>query len=174
MRDDTRTYGETGIVYKAAAAAPFHALKEISMQHRNKAIAVGGKNGSILRPGMGVFIELPVDSKLHVYVANAFGSITAVDNDSNNITCRLILDRENIPEYVLGGLGENELVQTNAVLQVPFKWVAGTFHLWPPSLFQAECTPQDTETSMGNEFLGRIYVCDMQFNDANLPRRGGC
>ncbi len=31
--DDTRIYGETSIVYKAAAAAPFHALKEISMQH---------------------------------------------------------------------------------------------------------------------------------------------
>ena len=111
---------------------------------------------------MGVFIELPVDSKLHVYVANAFGSITAVDNDSNNITCRLLLDRGNIPEYVLCGLGENELVQTNALLQVPFKWVAGTFRLWPPSLFQAECIPQDTETSMGNKFLGRIVVCDMQ------------
>ena len=56
MGDDTRTYGETGTVYKAAASAPFRALqKEISMQHRNKAIALGEKNGSILLPGMGVF-----------------------------------------------------------------------------------------------------------------------
>ncbi len=45
-------------MYKAAAAASFHALKAINMQHRNKAIALGGKNGSILLPGMGVLYLL--------------------------------------------------------------------------------------------------------------------
>jgi len=164
MGDDTKTYGEAGTVYKAAASAPFRALNEISNQHRNSSIAIGGKNRSILRPGMGVFIEVPISASQHTAFHVTFGSITAMDIDSGNITVRLLLGRDNLPDYVLANLGENDLVQTNAFLVVPINWVAGTFRLWPALLFNAECISQNSENAMGNKFLGRIVVCDMQFS----------
>ena len=164
MGDDTKTYGEAGTVYKAAAAAPFRALNEISNQHRNSSIAIGGKNRSILRPGMGVLIEVPLSTSQHAGFHNTFGSITAMDLDSGNITVRLLLGRDNLPDYVLANLGGNDLVQTNAVLEVPINWVAGTFRLWPSLLFNAECIAQKGESGMRNKFLGRVVVCDLQFS----------
>jgi hypothetical protein len=163
MGDDTKTYGEAGTVYKAAASAPFRALNEISNQHRNSSIAIGGKNRSILRPGMGVFIEVPLSTSQHAGFHYTFGSITAMDIDSGNITVRLLLGRDDLPDYVLANLGGNDLVQTNAVLEVPINWVAGTFRLWPSLLFHAECVAQP-EDAMANKFLSRVVVCDLQFS----------
>ena len=159
-----KTYGEAGTVYKAAASAPFRALNEISNQHRNSSIAIGGKNRSILRPGMGVFIEVPISTSQHAAFHETFGSITAMDIDSGNITVRLLLGRDNLPDYVLANLGGNDLVQTNAFWVVPINWVAGTFRLWPSLLFNAECIAQTGENGMRNKFLARIVVCDLQFS----------
>ena len=161
---DTKTYGEAGTVYKAAASAPFRVPNEISNQHRNSSIAIGGKNRSILRPGMGVFIEVPISTSQHAAFHETFGSITAMDIDSGNITVRLLLGRDNLPDYVLANLGGNDLVQTNAFWVVPINWVAGTFRLWPSLLFNAECIAQTGENGMRNKFLARIVVCDLQFS----------
>jgi hypothetical protein len=87
-----------------------------------------------------------------------------MDIDSGNITVRLLLGRDNLPDYVLANLGGNDLVQTNAFLVVPINWVAGTFRLWPSLLFHAECIAQTGENAMGNKFLSRVVVCDMQFS----------
>ena len=80
---------------------------------------------------MGVFIEVPISTSQHAAFHVTFGSITAMDIDSCNITVRLLLGRDNLPDYVLANLGGNDLVQTNALLEVPINWVAGTFRLWP-------------------------------------------
>ena len=162
MGEDKRTYGESGTLYKASASAPFRALKEIIQGH-NESIAIGGPNRTILRPGMAVVIDKPLfehpqDASLEVM----YGTVTAVDPISENITCRVLLGRDNLPEYVLSNLGPNELVQTNVLCNIPFRWIAGTFRLMPPQLFNAECIPQGSENQMANKFLGRIVVCDMQ------------
>ena len=87
-----------------------------------------------------------------------------MDIDSGNITVRLLLGRDNLPDYVLANLGGNDLVQTNAFWVVPINWVAGTFRLWPSLLFNAECIAQTGENGMRNKFLARIVVCDLQFS----------
>ena len=161
MSEDTRTYGESGTVYRASASVQIRALKEMS--EKSNSIAIGGPNRTILRPGMGVVIDKPLfehpqDAALEVM----YGTITAVDPFSDNITCRILLDRDNLPAYVLDNLGPNELVQTNLLCNIPFRWIAGTFRLMPPQLFNAECIPQGSENQMANKFLGRIVVCDMQ------------
>ena len=159
MNDDPRTYGETGTVYKASASAPIRLLKEIV--DRSDSVAIGGPNRTLLRPGMGVVIDPPL-LECPKGADVMYGSVTAVDPGSKIITFRALLGRDNLPEYVLCNLGPNELVQTNALCNVPFHWVSGTFHLYPPQLFNAECIPQASENQMANKFLGRIIVCDMQ------------
>jgi hypothetical protein len=163
MRDDTRTYGETGSVYKESASAPFRVLKEISEQHHNDSIPIGGPNRTLLRPGMGVVVGLPLlECPKGAAFAVMYGTINAIDPVSKNITYSVILGRDYLPEYVLGNLRPNELVQTNALCNVPFHWVADTFRLLPPQLFNAECIPHGTENQMVNKFLCRIVVCDIQ------------
>jgi hypothetical protein len=71
----------------------------------------------------------------------------------------LLLGRGN----VIGDLRQNELIQTNATLKVPFKWVSGTFHVSLPQLFPADSILQSSEYNrMVSRFLGRIIVCDME------------
>ena len=162
MGDDTRTYGETGTMYKASASAPFRPLKEMSAQCHNS-IAIGGPHSTILRPGMGAVLDPPLSERFKgADLEVLYGSIVAIDTDHNKLTIRLLLSRDNMPDYVLSNLGPNELVQTNALLGVPFEWVSGTFPVLPPQLFNAECIPQESETRMTKKFLSRIVVCDMQ------------
>ena len=173
MGDDQRTYGET-TDYKATASASFLALKEIG-DPDNNSVAIAGPNRALLRPGMGVVIDPPLQERAQAAnVESVFGSVTAIDTASGKVTCRLLLCRDNLPEYVLGGLGPNELVQTNALLEVPFDWVFGTFRLWPSQLFHAECIPQESEDNMRKKLLGRTVVCDMKiFPDDENSCSGG-
>ena len=153
MGDDARTYGETNTVYKASASAPFRALKEISELHHNDSLAIGGPNHTLLRPGMGVVIDPPLQQRAQAAnIENVYGSAVDIDAVSSTITIRLLVCQENLPEYVIGQLGPNELLQTNVVLTVPFDWVAGSFRVWPPQLFQADCIPQN-ESCEGSRFL---------------------
>ena len=162
--DDTRTYKESGTKYKATASAPFRALEEIGEQHRNRIVAIVGPNSTLLRPGMGVVIDPPLHRRVQAAnVETVYGSVTAIDAVSCSITFRLHLGNDNLPEYVIGNLGPNELVQTNVALKVPFDWVSGSFRLWPPQLFQADCIPQ-AEPNLASKFLGRIVVCDMEIH----------
>ena len=163
MERDSRTYDESSTKYKAAASAPFRALEEIGNQHRNNTVAIVGPNRTLLRPGMGVVVDPPLAAKA-AYVESIYGSVTAVDTITCQICIRLLLGYENLPPYVIGNLGQNELLQTNAILQVPFDWVSGSFRLWPPLLFQADCIPQRTEKRPRRKFLGRIVVCDLKIH----------
>ena len=172
MGDDTRTYGETGTLYKASASAPFRALKEII--ELSDSIAIAGPNRTIIRPGMGIAIdpplfECPKGSAFEVM----YGTITALDPASETLTFRALLDRENLPGYVLGNLGANEVVQTNLLCNAPFDWVVGTFRLLPPQLFNAECIPQGPENQMANRLPSKIIVCDMQAFPDNETRFHG-
>jgi hypothetical protein len=163
MKDDQRTYEETGTKYRASANAPFLALKEISEQHQNRTIAIVGRKNTFLRPGMGVAIDPPLIQC--IYVETIYGSVVEIDKDSECITIRLLVGTENLPEYAIGKLGKNEVVQTNALLTVPFDWVYGTFRLFPSLLFQADCIPQASESeSAVNKLLSRTVVCDMKFS----------
>jgi hypothetical protein len=174
MGDDARTYGETNTVYKASASAPFRALKEISELHHNNSLAIGGPNHTLLRPGMGVVIDPPLlECPKGAALEVMHGTITAVDQVSKTMTFRALLGRANMPEYVLGNLGANEVVQTNVICNVPFHWVVGTFRLLPPQLFNAECIPRASENQMANKFLSRIVVCDMQIFPNNETRFSG-
>lgn len=164
--NDTRTYGESGTVYHPRTAVPMRAHEDICEQQPSRTVAVIGPNFSLIRPGMGVVIDPP----LHVdgesgrktpYIETVYGSVLAIETGTGHITVRLLCNQENLPAYVIGGLGFNELIQTNLTLTVPFDWVSGTFHLWPPQLFQADCIPQESETGMRGKCLGRIVVCDM-------------
>ena len=174
MEDNKKTYGDSGTLYKASASAPFRALKEISEQHHNNSIAIGGPNRTLLRPGMGVVIDPPLsECPKGAALEVMYGSITAVDPASKTITIRALLDRENLPEYVLADLGKNELLQTNMLLNVPFDWINGTFRVLPPQLFNGACIPQESETMMANRFLDRIVVCDIQiYPDAETRFHG--
>jgi hypothetical protein len=160
MGDDTRTYGETGTMYKASANAQFRPLKEIGGQCNTNSIAIGGPNDTILRPGLAVVIDPPLSERAKG-AEIVFGSIVALDSEYRRLTIRLLLSCDNLPDYVLSNLGQNELVQTNALWDVPFEWVSGTFSVLPPQLFNAQCIPQ-SETQMTKKFLSRIVVCDMQ------------
>jgi len=157
LAGDNRTYGESGIVYKASASEQLRMLKEISAL--SNSIAIGGPHQTILRLGLGVAIEPPLSERVFEIV---YGSIVAIDTEYSNLTLRLLLSRDNLPDYVLSNLGPNEMVQTNALLNVPFEWVSGTFPVLPPQLFNAQCIPQESETRMTKKFLSRIVVCDMQ------------
>ena len=164
MGDDTRTYGDADIKYKPSASAPFRVLKEISEQHRNKSIAIGGPNHTILRPGMGVVIDPAVSQRVGCGDFDfLYGSIIEVDADSGTLTIRLHLCRETMPGYALIGLGGTDLVQTNAALRVPMDWVTGSFRILPPLLFSADCIPQECEAQMKSTYLSRVVVADMQF-----------
>jgi hypothetical protein len=174
MGDDTRTYGETGTMYKASASAQFRPLKEISGQCNTNSIAIGGPHSTILRPGLAVVIDPPLSERAKgADLEVVYGSIVAIDTDHNKLTIRLLLSRDNMPDYVLSNLGPNELVQTNALWDVPFEWVSGTFPVLPPQLFNAECIPQKSETQMTNKFLSRIVVCDMQILPDDMSRFSG-
>ena len=165
MGDDKRTYAQSGTKFKSTASASVHALKEISNLHQNTSVALIGPKCMLVRPGMGVVVDPPLDARaLAANVETIFGTVKEIDQCSKTLTIRVLLGRDNLPEYVLGKLGPNELLQTNATLVVPFHWVAGTFRVWPAQLFQADCIPMKSEsgTSCG-KFLSRIIVCDLEF-----------
>jgi serine/threonine protein kinase len=143
-------------------------LKEISAL--SNSIAIGGPHQTILRLGLGVAIEPPLSERVFEIV---FGSIVAIDTEYSNLTIRLLLSRDNLPDYVLSKLGPNELVQTNALWTVPFEWVSGTFSVLPPQLFNAERIHQKSETEMTKKFLSRIVVCDMQILPEDVARFSG-
>ena len=169
MGDDKRTYAQTHTKFKATASVSLHALKEISNLHQNSSIALIGPKCMLVRPGMGVVVDPPLDARaLVANVETVFGTVKDIDNCSKTLTIRLLLGCDNLPEYVLGRLTPNELLQTNATLVVPFHWVAGTFRVWPAQLFQADCIPVKSESGIWCKFLSRIVVCDLEIvmNDA--------
>ena len=122
MGHDTRTYAESGTKYKATASAPFRALAEVGGQNQNATLALVGRNSTFLRAGMGVIAEPPIAELLQlgpVDFEQIYGSVTEIDTHSGYITIRLLLNREQLPEYVLTKLAGNELLQTNLTLKVP-------------------------------------------------------
>ena len=173
MGDDPRTYAETDTKYKATASFQFRALKEIGDLHQNKSIALVGPNNTLLRPGMGAVVDPPLQERAQAANVEAvYGTVLEIDTSSSHVKIRLLLGRDNLPEYVIGKLGPNELLQTNATLIVPFSWVSGTFRLWPPQLFQADCIPQDSEFDRACKFLSRIVVCDLEISMDGEKDRG--
>ncbi len=52
-------------------------------------------------------------------VETIFGTVKEIDHCSKTLTIRVLLGCDNLPEYVLGKLGPNELLQINATLVVP-------------------------------------------------------
>jgi hypothetical protein len=164
MGDDKRTYAQSGTKFKSTASASVHALKEISNLHQNTSVALIGPKCMLVRPGMGVVVDPPLDARaLAANVETVFGTVKEIDHCSKTLTIRVLLGCDNLPEYVLGKLGPNELLQTNATLVVPFHWVAGTFRVWPAQLFQADCIPMKSESGTWCKFLSRIIVCDLEF-----------
>ena len=173
MEDDTRTYAQSGTKYKPTASAPLLVLKEISNLHQNKDVALIGPKSTLIRPGMGVVVDPPLCERAFVAnVETVYGTVKEIDNASKTVTVRLLLGRDNLPEYVIGKLGSNELLQTNATLVVPFHWVAGTFRVWPAQLFQADCIPKDSESFKCCKFLSRIIVCDLEISMDNASGGG--
>ncbi len=167
MGHDTRTYAESGTKYKATASAPFRALAEVGGQNQNATLALVGRNSTFLRAGMGVIAEPPIAELLQlgpVDFEQIYGSVTEIDTHSGYITIRLLLNREQLPEYVLTKLAGNELLQTNLTLKVPFHWVTGSFNLWPSLLYQAECIPQVLGMNSASRFHGRVVLCDLQIH----------
>ena len=163
MGDDKRTYAQSGTKFKPTASVPFHALKEISNLHQNTSVALIGPKCMLVRPGMGVVVDPPLDARaLAANVETVFGTVKDIDHCGKTLTIRLLLGCDNLPEYVLGKLGPNELLQTNATVVVPFHWVAGTFRVWPTQLFQADCIPMKSESGTWCKFLSRIIVCDLE------------
>lgn len=165
MGEDKRTYAESCTRYRATASAPFRALIEIGARDC-RSIALVGPKSVLTRPGMGVVVEAPLTERVQgSSLDTIYGTVMEIDTNSSNLQIRLLLGRENLPEYVLAKMAHNELIQTNATLMVPFSWVSGTFRLWPPQLFQADCIPMDASDCRG-KFLSRIVVCDLEFTMA--------
>ena len=163
MGDDPRTYGET-TKYKATASAQFRALQEIG-DSGNRSVALVGPNCALVRPGMGAVVDPPLQERAQAAnVEVVYGTVMEIDARSSQVKLRLLLGCDNLPEYLLGKLGPNELLQTNATLTVPFSWVVGTFRLWPPQLFQADCIPQNSESSTASKCLSKIVVCDLEIS----------
>ena len=169
MGDDKRTYAQSGTKYKPSSSAPYHALKEISSLHQNKAVALIGMKNLLVRPGSGVVFDPPLSERAFADIETFFGTVKEIDHGSATLTVRLLLGSDNLPGYVIGNLGANELIQTNATMVVPFHWVAGTFRVWPAQLFQADCIPKDPLSSRWCKFVSKIVVCDLEFSmdDAN-------
>ncbi len=78
--DDSRTYKDSGIIYKALASARFLALAEIGEQHRNRSVAIVGRNNTLLQPGMGVIVDPPLQQHAQAAnIENVYGSVVAID-----------------------------------------------------------------------------------------------
>ncbi len=70
---------------------------------------------------MGVAVDPPLHAAI---VHTVFGSVAAIDANLRIVQIRLLLGCDNLPEYVIGNFGANELIQTNVELDVPFDWVS--------------------------------------------------
>jgi hypothetical protein len=83
----------------------------------------------LVRPGMGVVVDPPLDARaLAANVETIFGTVKEIDHCSKTLTTRVLLGCDNLPEYVLGKLGPNELLQTNATFNHQCNTLVVPFH----------------------------------------------